>query len=100
MAIFCFNPVQKSGHIPTQFPTSVGLATRSFNPVQKSGHIPTRDVPEVRRDRKVLTPFKSPVISQRKPSRKSRPVFSFNPVQKSGHIPTVRDGAAPADFMF
>ncbi len=63
--------------------------SRGFNPVQKSGHIPTppnrwQEIPM-----RVLTPFKSPVISQRKASSPApRRASCFNPVQKSGHIPT------------
>ena len=35
-----------------------------FNPVQKSGHIPTKLPPSIEAISSVLTPFKSPVISQ------------------------------------
>ena len=37
-----FNPVQKSGHIPTFQVGHAGAVLVCFNPVQKSGHIPTR----------------------------------------------------------
>ena len=87
-----FNPVQKSGHIPTLPVQWIRSVPKGFNPVQKSGHIPTDERREIYRHAQgVLTPFKSPVISQH--SRQYRGCFrctGFNPVQKSGHIPTLR----------
>ena len=109
-----------------------------FNPVQKSGHIPTKKRKlQAGQPLLVLTPFKSPVISQQKWTRLHLPkdwvltpfkspvisqlydpvkwtyafnvltpfkspvisqlaencglslqIMGFNPVQKSGHIPT------------
>ena len=42
--------------------------------------------------KKVLTPFKSPVISQHmKKALASLVLARFNPVQKSGHIPTEKE---------
>ncbi len=61
----CFNPVQKSGHIPTLLNGEQVDGSVSFNPVQKSGHIPTNSKGGGLRTAGVLTPFKSPVISQR-----------------------------------
>ena len=94
-----FNPVQKSGHIPTFQVGHAGAVLVCFNPVQKSGHIPTSEFPRLGDLPQVLTPFKSPVISQPKTLK----IFlnlavSFNPVQKSGHIPTRKLWIEPIDY--
>ena len=109
----CFNPVQKSGHIPTPVQAlarvSGGVLTPFKSPVisqRYPGHrspgcggVLTPFKSPVISQRifvgllvawmRVLTPFKSPVISQH--YRDFRGVvggLGFNPVQKSGHIPT------------
>ncbi len=65
-----FNPVQKSGHIPTKIVTAILAVMFCFNPVQKSGHIPTKKRKlQAGQPLLVLTPFKSPVISQQKWTR-------------------------------